>query len=250
MNVNRIKNKLIKIKMKLGLAISKEEYAGHNKYMIQQMRSKGMSIGKGTMFYDFEPKVDMQRPWMVEIGEYCKITTGVTILQHDYSRSVLRRVYGSVIGEAKKTIIGNNVFIGMNSTVLMGAHIGSNVIVGAGSVVAGNIPDNVVVAGNPAKVIRSLEEHYLIRKSKCEEEARSCAREYYRTFHKCPTITEMGSFFPLYLPRERNLLAYYNIDTALSGDDEQDIILRWLETDPIYENYDLFLESCNFPEDA
>ena len=47
--------------------------------------------------------------------------------------------------------IGDNVFIGMNSIILMGSHIGNNVIIGAGSVVSGNIPDNSVVGGGPSQ---------------------------------------------------------------------------------------------------
>ena len=52
--------------------------------------------------------------------------------------------------------IGNNVFIGMGATILMGADIGDNCIIGAGSVVKGTIPPNSVVAGNPARVICKL----------------------------------------------------------------------------------------------
>ena len=52
--------------------------------------------------------------------------------------------------------IGNNVFIGMNTTILKGTTIGDNVIIGAGSVVTKNIPAGVIVAGNPAKVIREI----------------------------------------------------------------------------------------------
>ena len=48
--------------------------------------------------------------------------------------------------------IGDNVFIGMNSIILMGSHIGNNVIIGAGSVVSGNIPDNSVVGGSQPKL--------------------------------------------------------------------------------------------------
>ena len=59
----------------------------------------------------------------------------------------------------KFTTIGNNVFVGMRSIILMGVEIGDNVIVGAGSVVAGKIPSNCVCAGNPAKVICTLDQH-------------------------------------------------------------------------------------------
>lgn len=118
------------------------------------LNASGISVGKGTIFYNPETmQIDRSRPYLLQIGEYCKITSGVTILTHDYSRSVLRRAYGEVVGEGRKTIIGDNVFIGMNSIILMGTHIGNNVIVGAGSVVGGVIPDNVVIAGNPAHII-------------------------------------------------------------------------------------------------
>ena len=128
------------------------------------LESQGIQVGKGTIFYGPETmQIDRSRPYLLTIGEYCKITSGVTILTHDYSRSVLRRAYGEVIGEGRRTTIGNNVFIGMNAIILMGTQIGDNVIIGAGSVVNGTIPSNVVVAGNPAKVIRTLDEHYQIK---------------------------------------------------------------------------------------
>ncbi len=50
--------------------------------------------------------------------------------------------------------IGKNCFIGMNSIILKGTVIGDNSIVGAGSVVSGNFPGNVVIAGNPARIIK------------------------------------------------------------------------------------------------
>ena len=101
------------------------------------LKMQGIEVGEGTIFYG-NNTIDRQRPWMLRIGKYCKITDGVTILQHDYSRSVLRRAYGEIIGEAGETIIGDNVFIGINSIILMGTHIGNNCIVGAGSVVGGD----------------------------------------------------------------------------------------------------------------
>ena len=52
--------------------------------------------------------------------------------------------------------IGNNVFIGMKSTILKGVRIGNNVIIGANSLVNKDVPDNCVVAGNPAKIVKML----------------------------------------------------------------------------------------------
>ena len=55
--------------------------------------------------------------------------------------------------------IGNNVWIGGSSCILPGVHIGDNVVVGAGSVVTKDIPDNCVAVGNPARVMRAINDH-------------------------------------------------------------------------------------------
>ena len=60
--------------------------------------------------------------------------------------------------------IGDNVFIGMQLTILKGVHIGNNVIIGANSLVNKDVPDNCVAAGNPCKVIMTLDEYYEMRK--------------------------------------------------------------------------------------
>lgn len=60
------------------------------------------------------------------------------------------------LGIAKPITIGDNVWIGGGSVVLMGVNIGKNVVIGAGSVVTKDISDNVVVAGNPARVIKNI----------------------------------------------------------------------------------------------
>ena len=67
---------------------------------------------------------------------------------------------GAVIGRMGNAfpVIGDNVYIAANATVIGGVNIGNNVIVGAGSVVIKDIPDNSVVVGNPARIIRSINE--------------------------------------------------------------------------------------------
>nr|WP_279310980.1 acyltransferase [Ruminococcus sp. D55t1_190419_H1] len=74
--------------------------------------------------------------------------------------------------QQRDTIIGKNVFIGMNSIILMGSNIGDNVIIGAGSVVSGRIPSNTVCAGNPAKIICSLDQFLVKGRTRFEESAR------------------------------------------------------------------------------
>lgn len=57
---------------------------------------------------------------------------------------------------AREIVIGKNCFIGCNSIILKGTVLGDGCVVGAGAVVAGKFPDNVVIAGNPARVIKEL----------------------------------------------------------------------------------------------
>lgn len=99
---------------------------------LRRLSARGAKIGEKIVIYDPESVIiDKSRPWLLSIGSYTKITHGVVILTHDYSMSVLRRVYGEWIGEGDETVIGENCFIGMNAVLLMGTQLGNNVIVGA-----------------------------------------------------------------------------------------------------------------------
>ena len=100
----------------------------------------------------------------IELGENTIISANVLILVHDYSIgtaiSTVRPVTkGALPHFLKEVKIGNNCFIGARSIILPGTTIGNNTIVGAGAVVKGNIPSGVIVAGNPAKVIKTTEEY-------------------------------------------------------------------------------------------
>lgn len=57
--------------------------------------------------------------------------------------------------------IGNNVFIGTNSVILGDITVGDNVVIGAGSFVNSDIPSNSLAAGNPARVIRPIEDNFI-----------------------------------------------------------------------------------------
>lgn len=97
-------------------------------------------------------------PFLIDIGNEVTITRGVCFVNHDGGVALFREEYKglNVFGKIK---IGNNVFIGINSIIMPGVTVGSNVVIGAGSIVNRDVPDNVVVAGVPAKVIKSIQEY-------------------------------------------------------------------------------------------
>jgi acetyltransferase-like isoleucine patch superfamily enzyme len=96
--------------------------------------------------------------FLIDIGDNVTLTNNVTFHTHDGGVGVLRHELKG-INVFGKIRVGNNVFIGSGATILPNVQIGNNVVVGASAVVTKNVPDNVVVAGNPAKVICTLEEY-------------------------------------------------------------------------------------------
>lgn len=192
---------------------------------IQYLRNSGVHIGEKTIVYaPRHTSIDIQKPHLISIGSYCKITTGVIILAHDYSISVARRVFGEFIGGTAPTKIGDNCFLGMNSIILPGTTIGNNCIVGAGSVVGGKYPDNVVIAGNPARVVYTLDEYYQKRKNRWVDDAKRCALEIYHNTGRLPTIEEMkDGFYWLYAPRTQESVESHKNFFTLTGDDYEDV---------------------------
>ncbi|MBS1369223.1 MAG: sugar O-acetyltransferase [Lentisphaeria bacterium] len=91
----------------------------------------------------------------VWIGDHCLLgpNTLITTINHPLSPKGRR----GMMGTAKPVRIGNDVWIGGNCTILPGVTIGSNVVVAAGAVVTRDVPDNCLVAGVPAKVLKTLE---------------------------------------------------------------------------------------------
>ena len=158
-----------------------------SKTYIEYLRSLGMKIGEETTIYvPTKTQIDTTRPWLISIGNNVKITENVTILTHGFDWSVLKGVYGDILGSGGGVAIGNNVFIGMKSTILKGVHIGNNVIIGANSLVNKDIPDNCVAAGNPCKVIMGLEAYHEKRKAAQVAEARELVQLYRERYGREP----------------------------------------------------------------
>lgn len=109
----------------------------------------GMKIGEKTALA-FMVMPDIMFPEKIKIGRNSIIGYNTTILAHEYLIDEYR--LGPVV-------IGDEVMIGANSTILPGVVIGDRAVVAAGTVVHKDVPAGAFVAGNPMRVIRQQEMH-------------------------------------------------------------------------------------------
>jgi len=113
------------------------------------LRRLGVKIGERcrirTMKFSTEP-------YLIEIGDHVAVAANTEFITHDGATWVFEEEVdgGGIFG---KIVIGNNVFIGINCILLSNTTIGDNCIIGAGSVVRGQFPENSVIAGNPAQIV-------------------------------------------------------------------------------------------------
>ncbi len=102
----------------------------------------GMDIHP-TVELSLSAKFDLTYPKGVHVGANTYIAFETRILTHDMTRRLKLPVR-----------IGRNCFIGGRSLIMPGVEIGDSCIVGAGSIVTKSVPDNCIVAGNPARVLK------------------------------------------------------------------------------------------------
>jgi acetyltransferase-like isoleucine patch superfamily enzyme len=117
-------------------------------------RRSGVKIGTDCRIYSANFGSE---PWLVTIGDRVTVTSGVQFLTHDGSLWLFRDARGRRFRYAPIEV-GNNVFIGINATLLPGVKVGDNVIIATGAVVTKSIPSGVVVGGVPARVLGSYKE--------------------------------------------------------------------------------------------
>ena len=119
---------------------------------ITYWRRQGMKIGENCLINNVNFSTE---PYLIEIGNHVAIAAGTDFITHDGAIWCFRDEIknADVFGTIK---IGNNVFIGNNCTILPKTTVGDNCIIGAGSTVRGQFPENSVIVGNPAKVVVSM----------------------------------------------------------------------------------------------
>jgi acetyltransferase-like isoleucine patch superfamily enzyme len=121
---------------------------GSHEQRVRALRRHGVRIGEGCLVYSMSFSTE---PYLVEIGDRVAISRGVEFLTHDatgwlFPDHPTMDVYGPIR-------VGSNVYFGTNCTVLPGTRIGSNCVIGSGTVVRGEVADGSVVMGNPGKVV-------------------------------------------------------------------------------------------------
>ncbi len=125
--------------------MSPEKYARHI----------GVNIGANNFIPD--KNCWSSEPYLITVGSNCQITSGVRILTHG-GGNVARKKHPDfdVFG---KVTIGDWVYIGTNSLIMPGVTIGDGALIAAGSVVTKSVPPGVVVGGNPAKILSTVDNY-------------------------------------------------------------------------------------------
>lgn len=141
----------------------------HRLYMenyIPFLRSLGINIKGAPRFINYNVWFDSTDNFsLIELNDNCVVTGRTMIITHDYS------IFHASIGcnliskndpefrRTGKVIIGENAFVGADCIILPNVVVGKNAIVGAGSVVTKDVPENTIVAGNPARKIETIQEY-------------------------------------------------------------------------------------------
>jgi len=128
-----------------------EAYQRHT----DNLRARGVRIGHGCWILSREFSTE---PWLIEIGNRVAIAGGVQFVTHEAGAWLLREQYPGLQVFGRITI-GDGCIIGMNAILLPGTRVGAGCIVGAGAVVKGDYPPGMVLAGNPARLIKPTQDY-------------------------------------------------------------------------------------------
>ena len=100
----------------------------------------------------------------------------------------------------------------------------------------------MVVAGNPAKIICTLDEFYHKRKENFLKEAVRQANIINEKYGRPPKVDEMGGFISLFIKRDKDTINSSGVNLKWSADNEDDILNDLLMSEPMFESFDAFLD--------
>ena len=151
-----------KIRIGVGTRINSASWTnpigGNDRTYLQIMRGGVLSLGDNSAISNTAITVAES----VNIGRNVFIGAGCKIYDTDFHPIEAEFRFGDTVDitrtKTKRIIIEDGAFIGGHSIILKGTHIGENSVIGAGSVVAGNIPANEIWAGNPARFIKKIKD--------------------------------------------------------------------------------------------
>jgi maltose O-acetyltransferase len=118
---------------------------------VDRLVAQGLELGAGA-YIGQGVFLDAGHPWLISIGEDSVITSGTVVLAHDASAKL-----HTGFTRIARVSIGKRVFVGAGAVILPGATIGDDSIVGALTVVRGDVPAGSVVVGNPAIIVSDVE---------------------------------------------------------------------------------------------
>ena len=124
--------------------------------LLKSYIKEGMTVGDNVHFYS---TITIGEPYLVKIGDNSTIANNVALITHDASIGALfdRSIYSDLCG---RITIGRNSFIGYNSIILYGVSLADYTVVAAGSVVTKSFnQSNIIIGGNPARIIGSAEQY-------------------------------------------------------------------------------------------
>ena len=157
----------------LNKLIEKGKIVYHRRFwsLEKQAIKAGVEMGKDNFIAS---RFWSSEPYLIRIGSHCQITAGAKLYTHGGAGAV-RRWYPK-FDTFGKVIIGDYVYIGNDAKIMPGVTVGDNVLIAAGSIVTKSIPSNVVVAGNPARFICSIED-YIERNKKYNTDSKGLSAE-------------------------------------------------------------------------
>lgn len=188
--------------------------------------------------------LDETTPYMLEIGKNVFIAEGVKILTHDASWLVMKTEDGIIRGHIGPVKIGNNVFLGMNSMVMCNVSICDNVIIGANAVVNTSIHTPGVYAGNPAKMVATMEQMKMLRDSRQVKEAYTVARTYYERFGEKPPQEILNEYFWIFEKRILEKLPPAFLAQMGHCGNFQVTADQFMKSEPDFDGYEEFWSWC------